>query len=80
MPKRKGNPNWGRPMGFDPHGAFQLCDFERLILSHNLCSPKQVVESPVVRGWVERNYNHKYVPEWLLQQYGIAVHLLGDDF
>ena len=34
------------------------------------------VSSAMLKSWCERNRNHFYVPEWLLQEWGIPVNLI----
>src|SRR5215469_7728019 len=71
MPRRRGNPNWGRPGGRAP---FVVTEFEkelrRLGLTRETCAG-----SRELRLWCEHNKNRCYIPEWLLKKWGIEVDL-----
>ena len=70
MAKRRGNPNWGKP---DLTGLpASPSDFEKLVKSLRL-SPDQYQHSPAVREWVQKNKDHKYVPQDLLEAFGFEV-------
>jgi hypothetical protein len=67
--KRRGNPNWGRPIQFPPAAATQFeVQLRRLGLTRQTCAG-----STELRGWCERNKNRCYIPEWLLEEWKIAV-------
>ena len=36
-------------------------------------TPETYTSSAVLRNWCERNRNRFYIPEWLLDAWGIAV-------
>jgi hypothetical protein len=36
-------------------------------------TPENYVFSDQLRGWCERNRNRFYIPEWLLDEWGILV-------
>ena len=36
-------------------------------------NPQEYVSSAPLRSWCKRNRNHFYIPEWLLQGWGIEV-------
>jgi hypothetical protein len=67
--RRRGNPNWGRPI---PVPAALATEFELRARSLRL-SPDMYAASRELRIWCEKNRNRVYVPEWLLQEWGIAV-------
>ena len=46
--------------------------FEQQIRKHGL-DPRTCVTSKELRQWCERNRNRRYVPEWLLERWGISV-------
>jgi hypothetical protein len=68
--RRRGNPNWGSgamaPLPSLPT-AFEL-EARRLHLR-----PDDYVGSAELHAWCERNRNRCYIPEWLLDAWGIAV-------
>ena len=67
--RRRGNPNWGRPITPGPALATQFeLQARRLHLA-----PGAYASSRALREWCEKNRNRVYVPEWLLQEWGIAV-------
>jgi hypothetical protein len=70
MAKRRGNPNWGKPdlmvLPASPS------DFEQLVKALRL-SPDQYQHSQILREWVEKNKNQKYVPLDLLDAFGLDV-------
>ena len=69
MTRRRGNPNWGRPARPVPAvaTAFEV-QVRRLGLTRQTCAG-----SRELRGWCERNKNRCYIPEWLLEEWEIAV-------
>jgi hypothetical protein len=71
---RKGNPNWSA--GLLPPIPIVATEFEREIrrLGLNL---KTCVRSSELRHWCERNKDHRYIPEWLLEAWGIDVDVLA---
>ena len=73
MLHRRGNPNWGKAaLSAHPHIATQFeNEVRRLGLTKDTC-----VASVELRSWCERNRNQRYVPEWLLEIWGIEV-ILG---
>jgi hypothetical protein len=67
--RRRGNPNWGKPFPTLPVLPTQFeMQVERLGLTK-----AQYVASPQLKRWCERNRNRCYVPEWLLEAWGLAV-------
>ena len=67
--RKRGNPNWGRPMFPGPALATA---FEIEVRQLHLM-PETYTSSAVLRNWYERNRNRFYIPEWLLDAWGIAV-------
>jgi hypothetical protein len=66
---RRGNPNWGKPPQPLP---WLLTEFEMEVERLRL-SPADYIGSARLRRWCERNRNRVYVPEWLLQEWGMPV-------
>ena len=69
MIRKRGNPNWGRPM---PPARALATAFE-LQVRHLQLAPEAYVFSDQLRGWCERNRNRFYIPEWLLDAWDIRV-------
>ena len=70
MLHRRGNPNWGKAALSAPPSIATQFDNEvrRLGLNKDTC-----VASVELRSWCERNRNQRYVPEWLLETWGMEV-------
>ena len=66
--RRRGNPNWSKPL---PLPAL-LTEFENQVERLGL-TQAQYTNSVQLRHWCERNRNRVYIPEWLLAEWGIAV-------
>ena len=67
--RKRGNPNWGRPM----QPASVLCtEFEMQVRLLHL-TPAEYVASGRLRSWCDKNKNQYYIPEWLLAEWGIRV-------
>jgi hypothetical protein len=69
MLRKRGNPNWGRPM---PPARALATAFE-LQVRHLQLAPEAYVFSDLLRGWCVRNRNRFYIPEWLLNAWDISV-------
>lgn len=69
--RKRGNPNWGRPM---PPVPALATEFE-LRARHLQLTRRMYTSSRELRGWCERNRNRVYIPEWLLEEWGITVDL-----
>lgn len=71
MPNRRLHPNrtQSRRLTVTPTGA---STFEHLVATLGL-SPEEYEASPVLRDWVRRNKDHRYVPSVLLQAWGFKV-------
>ena len=69
--RKRGNPNWGRPI---PAGPVLPTEFELRIRQLQLTA-EMYTSSRDLRAWCEQNRNRLYVPEWLLEEWGITVDL-----
>ena len=69
VPRKRGNPNWGKV--FLPSPAVAT-EFEVRVRELHL-TPETYFLSTELRRWCERNRNRCYVPEWLLEIWGITV-------
>jgi hypothetical protein len=67
--RKRGNPNWGRPI---PPAPALATEFE-LRVRHLQLMPKMYTSSIELRTWCEHNRNRCYVPEWLLEEWNITV-------
>lgn len=76
--KARGNPNWGRktlhtePVGNVSDGQTA---FEIQVATLQLGCEQEVKLSAGLKEWVRRNRNRRYVPEWLLDFWGMEVEL-----
>jgi hypothetical protein len=69
--RKRGNPNWGRPI---PAVPALPTEFELRIRQLQLRA-EMYTSSRDLRAWCEQNRNRLYVPEWLLEEWGIIVDL-----
>ena len=69
MTRKRGNPNWGRPI---PPAPALPTEFE-MQARHLRLTPENYVHSAKLRAWCERNRNRSYIPEWLLKAWDIPV-------
>lgn len=69
MIRKRGNPNWGRPI---PHARFLATEFEMQVRQLRLTEETYVLSAELY-SWCERNKNRFYVPEWLLDAWAIPV-------
>ena len=67
--RKRGNPNWGKSTR--PLPAL-LTEFEMQVARLGLPKAQYVTSAPLKR-WCERNRNRCYVPEWLLEAWGLTV-------
>ena len=67
--RKRGNPNWGRPI---PSGPALATEFELRVTELHLTA-EMYTSSAELRAWCEQNRNRCYVPEWLLGEWGITV-------
>lgn len=73
--RRRGNPNWGKLP--QPIPAL-LTEFEMQVQLLRL-SKAEYVGSGELKRWCERNRNRVYVPEWLLEEWGMQVETTFSD-
>jgi hypothetical protein len=66
--RRRGNPNWGQP---PPLRALPT-EFEILVKRLGF-TELEYVSSAELKRWCEHNRNRVYVPEWLLEAWGIQI-------
>ena len=71
MSARRGNPDWGRPKPLAPAIA---TEFELTVKRLSLM-PEMYTSSDELRRWCECNRNRFYIPEWLLEEWGIRVEI-----
>ena len=69
--RKRGNPNWGRPIPPIPALA---TEFELRTRQLQLTAGMYTA-SLELRAWCEQNRNRLYIPEWLLEEWGITVDL-----
>ncbi len=67
--RKCGNPNWGRPI---PPAPALATEFELLVRQLQLTAGTYTC-SLELRVWCEQNRNRCYIPEWLLEEWGITV-------
>ena len=67
--RKRGNPNWGRPIPPTPALA---TEFE-LRVRHLQLTPQMYTSSEGLRTWCQQNRNRVYIPEWLLEKWDITV-------
>jgi len=67
--RKRGNPNWGRPIPPSPAVATA---FELRVKQLGLTAEKYT-SSAALRAWCEQNKNRVFIPEWLLKELCIAV-------
>ncbi len=67
--RKRGNPNWGRPIPLAPALA---TEFELRVRQLQLTA-ETYTSSRELRAWCEQNRNRVYIPEWLLEEWGITV-------
>ena len=68
---RRGNPNWGKPVPSGPVVP-TVTPFEEAVKQLKL-QPDQYVHSTRLREWASRNKNSKFIPESLLQAWGLEA-------
>ena len=69
--RKRGNPNWGSPI---PPAPALATEFELRVRQLQLTAG-MYTSSRELRAWCERNRNRLYIPEWLLEEWGITVDL-----
>jgi hypothetical protein len=70
--RRRGNPNFRKPLLLFPPAPALATEFELQVRHLNL-TPEMYGESRELRAWCMRNRNRVYVPESLLQEWGLTV-------
>jgi hypothetical protein len=69
MTRKRGNPNWGRPIAPAPALA---TEFELRAKQLQL-TPEMYTSSAQLRTWCKQNRNRIYIPEWLLKAWCLTV-------
>ena len=69
MTRKRGNPNWGRPI---PPTAALATEFELRVRQLQL-TPEMYTSSVELRNWCRQNRNRVYIPEWLLEGWCLTV-------
>jgi hypothetical protein len=72
MPKKRGNPDWCRPL---PIGALVASPSFESVTEALRLAPEDFQTSIPLKEWVSRNKNYKYVPLDLLEAWGFSVDL-----
>lgn len=67
--RRRGNPNWGKPPLPLP---VLVTEFEMQVKRLGL-TKAHYLTSTQLKHWCTRNKNRCYVPEWLLEAWGLTV-------
>jgi hypothetical protein len=67
--RKRGNPNWGRPI---PPTPVLATEFELQVRQLRLTQETYVFSAELQR-WCWKNRNRFYIPEWLLEEWGISV-------
>jgi len=67
--RKRGNPNWGRPI---PPSPALATEFELRVKQLGLTA-EMYASSAALRSWCEQNKNRVYIPELLLAEWRIAV-------
>jgi hypothetical protein len=67
--RKRGNPNWGRPM---PPAPVLATEFE-LQVRHLCVTGDAYAASNELRRWCWENRNRSYTPEWLREKWHITV-------
>lgn len=67
--RRRGNPNWGKP----PQPLRPLLTEFEIQVGRLRLSKTEYAASTQLRHWCEDNRNRRYVPEWLLRNWGLTV-------
>ena len=70
--RKRGNPNWGRPI---PPAPALATEFEMRVRYLQL-TPDMYASSRELRDWCWQNRNRVYIPEWLLEEWRITVDAL----
>lgn len=69
MRRKRGNPNWGQSLPNILHGPTEFeVEVRKLGLTKDTC-----VASSELRSWCESHRRRCYIPEWLLDAWGIPI-------
>jgi hypothetical protein len=71
-----GNPEWGK---LPTPGPALPTEFDLQVRRLELSSA-EYIQSAELRRWCERNRNRVYVPEWLLEAWGMHVDAITGSF
>lgn len=71
MKKKRGNPNWGKPV-VQSAADIQPNSFEQIVRKLHL-SPDQYLGSVQLKEWVRKNKDQKYVPSDLLKAWNLEA-------
>jgi len=69
--RKRGNPNWGKP-DLTPTAYTGVTSFEGIVKQLRL-SPDQYIGSRLLRAWVQKNKDRKYVPLDLLTAWDLET-------
>lgn len=69
MTRKRGNPNWGRPIAPAPALAIE---FEQQVSRLRLTA-EMYISSATLRAWCEQNNDRCYIPEWLLAKWRMST-------
>ena len=69
LPRKRGNPNWGRPT----RSATALATEFELRVRQLRLTPQMYASPLELRAWCEQDRNRRYIPEWLLEEWRITV-------
>jgi hypothetical protein len=69
LSRKRGNPNWGRPIPFVPALPTEV----ELRVRQPQLTAQMYSSSAELHAWCEQNRNRVYIPEWLLEEWGITV-------
>ncbi len=67
--RNKGNPNWGKPLDSIPNTP---TSFEEMVRQLKL-TEKQFRSSIPLKEWAQKHKDSKYIPQDLLEAWGIEV-------
>ena len=71
MARHRGNPHWGKPAAIEPVSSSPT-SFELIVQELDL-APDQYIDSDRLREWARSNKNSKYIPEVLLEAWGLEA-------
>ena len=71
MLRRRGNPNWTKPGAYPPAPPTES-SFEAMVKALDL-APEEFESSDVLKDWVVKNMDQKYVPLDLLRAWKLTA-------